>query len=68
MGGPEKPFSCAEAGCGASFTNEDRLSVHSRKHDMSLQLGAKGGAYVGKSIITVSSPLRRYIRGIWTLS
>lgn len=40
----EKPFICPE--CGASFTNEDRLSVHLRKHDMVLQLEAKG-TFVG---------------------
>ncbi|XP_061726392.1 uncharacterized protein LOC133531955 [Cydia pomonella] len=36
---PEKPFACVMQGCGMTFTNEDHLHVHTKKHDMVLQLG-----------------------------
>ncbi|KAM3956222.1 activating transcription factor-2 [Aphomia sociella] len=36
---PEKPFACSIADCGMTFTNEDHLHVHTKKHDMVLQLG-----------------------------
>ncbi|XP_052757114.1 uncharacterized protein LOC113516490 isoform X2 [Galleria mellonella] len=36
---PEKPFACTIADCGMTFTNEDHLHVHTKKHDMVLQLG-----------------------------
>ncbi|XP_032688323.1 cyclic AMP-dependent transcription factor ATF-2 isoform X2 [Odontomachus brunneus] len=35
----EKPFACSTSGCNMSFTNEDQLSVHKKKHDMMLNLG-----------------------------
>lgn len=33
-----------------SFTNEDQLSIHKKKHDMMLNLGnsSKNGSFVGK--------------------
>ncbi|XP_075988506.1 activating transcription factor-2 [Anticarsia gemmatalis] len=36
---PEKPFACGAPDCGMTFTNEDHLNVHTKKHDMALQLG-----------------------------
>ncbi|OWR42124.1 atf2 [Danaus plexippus plexippus] len=36
---PEKPFACTLPDCGMTFTNEDHLHVHTKKHDMVLQLG-----------------------------
>ncbi|CAK1549073.1 unnamed protein product [Leptosia nina] len=36
---PEKPFACTIRDCGMTFTNEDHLHVHTKKHDMVLQLG-----------------------------
>ncbi|XP_048002120.1 uncharacterized protein LOC125238740 [Leguminivora glycinivorella] len=39
MAEPEKPFACVMQGCGMTFTNEDHLHVHTKKHDMVLQLG-----------------------------
>ncbi|XP_045782699.1 uncharacterized protein LOC123879163 isoform X3 [Maniola jurtina] len=36
---PEKPFACSMPDCGMTFTNEDHLHVHTKKHDMVLQLG-----------------------------
>ncbi|XP_022115391.2 uncharacterized protein LOC110993434 [Pieris rapae] len=36
---PEKPFACTIPDCRMTFTNEDHLHVHTRKHDMVLQLG-----------------------------
>ncbi|XP_045538473.1 uncharacterized protein LOC106715142 [Papilio machaon] len=36
---PEKPFACTITDCGMTFTNEDHLHVHTKKHDMVLQLG-----------------------------
>ncbi|XP_049882682.1 uncharacterized protein LOC126378398 [Pectinophora gossypiella] len=36
---PAKPFACTLPDCGMSFTNEDHLHVHIKKHDMVLQLG-----------------------------
>lgn len=37
-----------------SFTNEDQLTVHKKKHDMSLNLGnnSKNG-FVGKTCVTI---------------
>ncbi|XP_018393910.1 PREDICTED: cyclic AMP-dependent transcription factor ATF-7 [Cyphomyrmex costatus] len=34
----EKLFACSTSGCNMSFTNEDQLSVHKKKHDMMLNL------------------------------
>jgi len=34
MGEVDKPFSCPQPGCGMSFTNEDHLTVHRRRHEM----------------------------------
>ncbi|KAI5635109.1 hypothetical protein NE865_12227 [Phthorimaea operculella] len=39
MSEPAKPFACAIPDCGMTFTNEDHLHVHTKKHDMVLQLG-----------------------------
>lgn len=36
---PEKPFACTMPDCGMTFTNEDHLQLHTKKHDMMLQLG-----------------------------
>lgn len=46
----QKPFACKAIGCGMSFTNEDHLNVHTKKHDMSLNLGLgnKSNTFVGK--------------------
>lgn len=38
MADDEKPFRCYQPDCGMRFTNEDHLSVHIKKHDMSLAL------------------------------
>ncbi|XP_071444656.1 cyclic AMP-dependent transcription factor ATF-7 isoform X2 [Hetaerina americana] len=40
MGENIKPFACSAHGCGMTFTNEDHLTVHKKKHDMSLNLGS----------------------------
>ncbi|KAG7283846.1 hypothetical protein CRUP_034033 [Coryphaenoides rupestris] len=37
--GDDRPFVCAAPGCGQSFTNEDHLSVHKHKHEMTLKFG-----------------------------
>ncbi|XP_043287645.1 cyclic AMP-dependent transcription factor ATF-7 isoform X2 [Venturia canescens] len=42
MGESEKPFACPSPGCNMSFTNEDHLVVHKKKHDMVLNLGNNG--------------------------
>lgn len=45
---PEKPFACTIPDCGMTFTNEDHLHVHTKKHDMVLQLGLEQkAAFVG---------------------
>ncbi|KAJ8704705.1 hypothetical protein PYW07_011893 [Mythimna separata] len=36
---PAKPFACTMPDCGMTFTNEDHLNVHTKKHDMVLSLG-----------------------------
>ncbi|KAL0809866.1 hypothetical protein ABMA28_011352 [Loxostege sticticalis] len=36
---PAKPFACTMPDCGMTFTNEDHLHVHTKKHDMILQFG-----------------------------
>lgn len=51
MDGTQKPFACKSAGCNMRFTNEDHLTVHTKKHAMSLHLGldSKAASFVGKS-------------------
>ncbi|KRT83173.1 hypothetical protein AMK59_4154 [Oryctes borbonicus] len=39
MGENDKPFACTSEGCQMTFTNEDHLTVHRKKHDMVLNLG-----------------------------
>ncbi|XP_064108198.1 cyclic AMP-dependent transcription factor ATF-7-like [Macrobrachium nipponense] len=38
MGEVDKPFGCPQPGCGMSFTNEDHLMVHRRRHEMQLMV------------------------------
>lgn len=40
----QKPFACKTQGCGMSFTNDDHLNVHRKKHDMILNLGQSGSS------------------------
>lgn len=49
----KKPFDCKSDGCGMSFTNEDHLTVHTKKHAMVLQLslGQKVSSFVGTCYI-----------------
>ncbi|KOC66462.1 Cyclic AMP-dependent transcription factor ATF-2 [Habropoda laboriosa] len=44
----EKIFVCSSSGCSMSFTNEDQLTVHKKKHEMMLNLGSgsKSGGFV----------------------
>lgn len=46
----QKPFVCKADGCDMSFTNEDHLVVHTKKHTMSLTLGlsSKAASFVGE--------------------
>ncbi|MEE6472074.1 hypothetical protein FKM82_009467 [Ascaphus truei] len=37
--GDDRPFACSALGCGQRFTNEDHLSVHKHKHEMTLKFG-----------------------------
>nr|XP_043880681.1 cyclic AMP-dependent transcription factor ATF-7b isoform X3 [Solea senegalensis] len=37
--GDDRPFVCNVPGCGQRFTNEDHLSVHKHKHEMTLIFG-----------------------------
>uniref|UniRef100_A0A8C2XL02 Cyclic AMP-dependent transcription factor ATF-7 n=1 Tax=Cyclopterus lumpus TaxID=8103 RepID=A0A8C2XL02_CYCLU len=37
--GDDRPFVCIAPGCGQRFTNEDHLSVHKHKHEMTLKFG-----------------------------
>ncbi|XP_076240517.1 activating transcription factor-2 [Calliopsis andreniformis] len=39
MADTEKPFVCSSSGCNMSFTDEDQLTLHKKKHDMMLNLG-----------------------------
>ncbi|KAJ8963337.1 hypothetical protein NQ318_018808 [Aromia moschata] len=39
MNEAEKPFACSEKDCTMTFTNEDHLNWHQKKHDMMLNLG-----------------------------
>lgn len=51
---PEKPFACTMPDCGMTFTNEDHLQLHTKKHDMMLQLGLEQkAAFVGKFLICI---------------
>lgn len=51
----QKPFACKWNGCGKSFTNEDHWSVHSKKHEMSLNLGLanRSSSFIGMSLIQI---------------
>lgn len=56
---PQKPFACTMPDCGMTFTNEDHLHVHTKKHDMVLQLGLEQkGAFVADQTPTPT----RFIR------
>lgn len=50
VGGTPKPFACKNEGCNMTFTNEDHLNVHQKKHemDLDLSLGAKPNVFVGQ--------------------
>ncbi|XP_063842711.1 cyclic AMP-dependent transcription factor ATF-2-like isoform X4 [Scylla paramamosain] len=41
MGEVDKPFGCPQPGCGMSFTNEDHLTVHRRRHEMQLTVNGE---------------------------
>ncbi|CAB3369842.1 Hypothetical predicted protein [Cloeon dipterum] len=58
MTDPEKPFVCTEQGCGMTFTNEDHLTVHKKKHEMSLSIAGKS-AFVDQT----PTPTRFYRYG-----
>lgn len=47
IGGTPKPFACTSEGCTMTFTNEDHLNVHQRKHEMVLNFGIKNTNIVG---------------------
>lgn len=54
-----KPFACNIMECGMSFTNEDHLNVHRKKHDMILQFdNEQKSAYVADQTPTPT----RFIR------
>ncbi|XP_033208261.1 cyclic AMP-dependent transcription factor ATF-2 [Belonocnema kinseyi] len=55
-----KPFACPSPGCNMSFTNEDHLTVHKKKHDMILNFGmnGKGSAFIADQTPTPT----RFIR------
>lgn len=48
-----KPFACDIENCGMSFTNEDHLNVHRKKHDMVLNFGGstRSAIFLGKCIL-----------------
>lgn len=60
MANNEKMFACSSSGCNMSFTNEDQLTVHKKKHDMMLNLGnsSKNGGFVADQTPTPT----RFIR------
>lgn len=37
----DKPFGCPQPGCSMSFTNEDHLMVHRRRHEMELTVNGE---------------------------
>ncbi|XP_077862989.1 cyclic AMP-dependent transcription factor ATF-2-like [Saccoglossus kowalevskii] len=39
MSSDDKPFACTATGCTQRFTNEDHLTVHKQKHEMTLKFG-----------------------------
>lgn len=46
----QKPFVCTSEGCTMSFTNEDHLNIHTKKHAMVLHLSLnnKSSSFVGR--------------------
>lgn len=53
MDAEQKPFACGIDSCGMSFTNEDHLNVHKKKHDMVLNFGfnpAKNTTFLGEQL------------------
>lgn len=62
MGETEKPFACTSEGCHMSFTNEDHLNIHQKKHDMVLNLGLinKNSSIPGILYITI-----KFVSEIW---
>ncbi|XP_078053273.1 activating transcription factor-2 [Augochlora pura] len=53
----EKAFACSLSGCAMSFTNENQLTVHKKKHDMMLNLGS-GSKSAGFSADQTPTPTR----------
>lgn len=60
MADTEKMFVCSSFGCNMSFTDEDQLLVHKKKHDMILNLGnsSKNSGFVADQTPTPT----RFIR------
>lgn len=59
----DKPFACTAEGCGMRFINEDHLTVHKRKHDMSLNLTASSSIKNNSSVFVDQTPTpTRFIR------
>ncbi|XP_076340182.1 cyclic AMP-dependent transcription factor ATF-2-like isoform X2 [Tachypleus tridentatus] len=59
MGDNDKPFACPITGCNMRFANEDHLTVHKRKHDMSLNLTS--GLYMKSSFVDQTPTPTRFI-------
>ncbi|XP_033330271.2 activating transcription factor-2 [Megalopta genalis] len=53
----EKAFACSSSGCDMSFTNENQLTVHKKKHDMMLNLGS-GSKSAGFAADQTPTPTR----------
>jgi hypothetical protein len=49
----QKPFACTIEGCEMTFTNEDHLNWHHKKHDMVLNLGLAKNVEVGGYLILI---------------
>lgn len=50
----QKPFACKAKDCQMSFTNEDHLNVHEKKHEMVLNLGLTNKA--GSTFVADQTP------------
>ncbi|XP_014670359.1 PREDICTED: cyclic AMP-dependent transcription factor ATF-7-like isoform X2 [Priapulus caudatus] len=57
----DKPFACTVPSCNQRFTNEDHLTVHKQKHQMTLAIGART-TNVGMFIADQTPTPTRFLR------
>lgn len=60
----DKPFACTATGCGMRFANEDHLTVHRKKHEMSLNLSTAASLKSSALFVDQTPTPTRFIRSL----